>query len=78
MHVTKKYNVFFLFTSVAFEESYPYDTHSDMNLVPSTTDLTHAPYNLFGKLLFSHFHTEPHSREELFQKSKSFILQYTE
>ena len=44
----KKYNVFFFIPTVTFESSYAYDTHSDMNLVPSTTDLTRAPYNLFG------------------------------
>jgi len=54
---------FLLFYQVLFEGSYAYDTHSDMNLVPSTTDLTQTPYNLFGKPLFSHFHTEPLTRE---------------
>ena len=54
---------FLLFYQDTFERSYAYDTHSDMNLVSSTTDLTRAPYNLFGKPLFSQFHTEPLTRE---------------
>ena len=56
--VAKKYKVSFWFYRVTFERSYAYDTHTDMYLVSPTTGLTHALYNLFRKLLFSHFHTE--------------------
>ena len=36
-----------------------------------------TPYNLFGKSLFSHFHTEPLFRPGIISKILNLILQYT-
>ena len=36
-----------------------------------------SPYNLFGKSLFSHFHTEPLFRPGIISKILHSILQYT-
>ena len=70
----KKYNVFFFIPTDTFEVSYDYDTQTDMPLVSPTIGLTHAPYNLFGKPLFSHFHTEPLFRPGNLNLSKNFII----
>ena len=75
--VAKKYQVSFLFYQVTFEVSYDYDTQTDMPLVSATTALTHALYNLFRKLLFSHFHTEPLFPRGIISKIVEFILGFS-
>ena len=47
-HVTKKYNVFFFIYFCRFREELPSWYSVRLTLVPPTTGLTNAPYNLFG------------------------------
>ena len=72
--VAKKYKYLLCFYQVAFERSHPHLSQTFVYRSAPPQSLTNAPYNLFRKLLFSQFHTEPHSGQELFQKS--FILYY--
>ena len=49
---------FFLFYQTHLEGSHSYDTPTDcLSYRPQQASM--SPYSLFGKLLFSHFHTEP-------------------
>ena len=75
IHSVPKNNkvIFFLYWN-HFREELLSGYSNIMFIVSPTTGLTRVPYNLFGKLLFSHFHTEPLSREELFQKSCKSVL----
>ena len=57
--IAKKYNVFFFILPSPFRRKLLLWYSVRLTLVPSTTDLTRTPYDLFGKPLFSHFHTEP-------------------
>ena len=72
--VAKKYKYLLCFYQVAFERSHPHLSQTFVYRSAPPQSLTNAPYNLFRKLLFSQFHTEPHSGQELFQKS--YILYY--
>ena len=69
---SQKHNVFFILPS-SFRRELPLWYSVRLTLVSTTIVLTQTLYNLFGKLLFSHFHTESHTGNSF----KNLILQYT-
>ena len=72
---SQKHKVFFILPRHFRGKLLPW--YSDrLSLVSTTIVLTRAPYNLFGKPLFSQFHTEPHSGLELCKKTLVVYLLY--
>ena len=68
---SQKHKVFFILPRHFRGKLLPW--YSDrLSLVPATTALTRAPYDLFGKPLFSHFHTEPLTGKS-FKKHMSYF-----
>ena len=67
--IAKKYKYLLCFYQVAFERSHPHLSQTFVYRSVPPQHLTNAPYNLFRKLLFSQFHTEP-----LFRTGISKIL----